>query len=148
MKRNYITKQMLSIIIKSKDYFSSNKLFLSVFLILKFLGIAILTNSLEHNIPSTITTYNFLQNLTYYSSFSRSTLNYIPYGIACLIIYIILLLPIISMAIILRIIFGNFFNYNQKKEDAVNYQNAFFVKEEINEYSDKNYLILNFLLTE
>ena len=50
------------------------------------------------------------------------------------------------MAIILRIIFGNFFNYNQKKEDAVNYQNAFFVKEEINEYSDKNYLILNKLI--
>ena len=44
MKRNYITKQMLSIIIKSKDYFPSNKLFLSVFLILKFLGIAILLN--------------------------------------------------------------------------------------------------------
>ena len=93
--------QILNIILISRSYFPNTNFFLIPFLILKFNGIIILCTSFEHKYKPKLTTFNLFHSLTYYASFARQSKNIIKYSIQCLIIYIILLIPIISLIIIL-----------------------------------------------
>ena len=102
MNGEELNKQIINILLLAKDYLPSSKLGMFIFLFFKFKGIILLTNSLEFEHKATLNTYNIFQTLTYYSSYSRSNLNFISYELTCSLLFIILLFPLISFVFVLK----------------------------------------------
>ena len=105
MKIDHLKNETLQIVLIIKKCFPKSKLFIFLFLYLKFHGSFILSNSLEHKRKAKLNSYNFFQSITYYASLTRNNLNIIPYDYFLLIIYIIILIPLISCCVNLFHIF-------------------------------------------
>ena len=100
MNVNNLLIHNISILTTVKPYFPSSKFFIFFFLLFKFIGVILLTNSLEYHHNASLATFRIFSNFTYYSSLSRKKINIISYPIICCIIYIFLLIPIISALIV------------------------------------------------
>ena len=70
MKKNSIKTRTLLVILEARQFLPLNKIFVFFFLLLKFTGIIISANSVEHHHDSTIDTYHLFQYLTYYNDLS------------------------------------------------------------------------------
>lgn len=134
MNVNNLLIYNISILTTLKPYFPSSKFFMFFFLLFKFIGVILLTNSLEYHHNSSLATFRIFSNFTYYSSLSRKKINIIPYPIICCIIYILLLIPIITFITLNLSSFA--FSNNMNKKLAINAK-VYFLKNNSEQYKVK-----------
>ena len=96
MKRDNLRHLLLSMIQIARKISPNSKLFIFLFLLLKFTGVIIISNALEHHIEKNMNTYHLFQQITFYVSLTRKKINLLPYPIECIIIYFLLCLPVIT----------------------------------------------------
>lgn len=101
MKRDNLRHLLLSMIQIARNIFPNSKLFIFLFLLLKFTGVIIISNALEHHIEKNMNTYHLFQQITFYVSLTRKKINLLPYPIECIIIYFLLCLPVITFFFII-----------------------------------------------
>ena len=101
MKRDNLRHLLLNMIQIARNIFPNSKLFIFLFLLLKFTGVIIISNALEHHIEKNINTYYLFQQITFYVSLTRKKINLLPYPIECIIIYFLLCLPVITFFFII-----------------------------------------------
>lgn len=131
MNVNNLLIHNISILTTVKPYFPSSKFFIFFFLLFKFIGVILLTNSLEYHHNASLATFRIFSNFTYYSSLSRQKINIISYPIICCIIYILILIPIISALIVNLSSFV--FSTNLNKKLAINAK-VYFLKNNSEQY--------------
>ena len=131
MNVNNLLIHNISILTTVKPYFPSSKFFIFFFLLFKFIGVILLTNSLEYHHNVSLATFRIFSNFTYYSSLSRHKINIISYPIICCIIYILILIPIISVLIVNLSSFV--FSTNLNKKLAINAK-VYFLKNNSEQY--------------